>query len=123
MNVRQMLEEIPKRHPNYRLQISDDRTVDSDWFRLYIPNGWLISVGYGRTKYCDNRMGILDNSKDAMMVEIAIFDNNNNWYIPEGAENVVEHADGTRSGVLGWQTSDQLFRVIDYISEMKMKPP
>jgi hypothetical protein len=136
MNVREMLEEIPKRFPSVAVvgPAEPDRSPDWNWFRVELENGWIISCGYGRANYCDNRVEKRASSLDSETVEIAIFTADHEWYIAEGMsivelEQDFELEDGitvtqvSKSGVLGWQTADQLFRIIEYISTMSGPSP
>lgn len=114
MTVRDMIEEIPKVFPGCRIvePAVFDRSPDWNWFRVLFENGWMLSCGYGRSHYSDNRARRLKDPKDSETVEIAIFDDEGEWYLVEGMDI---HPRAT-TGVLGHQSSDQLFQIVDYIS-------
>lgn len=117
MNVRDMLNGVPINYPTITIREVPDgeEALDWNWFRLDLPNGWRISCAYGRMSYSDNHLTLLPEPKDSLTVEIAIFNPQGEWQITENMDNIYESEDGTRTGVLAWQTSDQLFRIVDYL--------
>lgn len=125
MNVREMLEEIPRRYPQHRLLTPNPRDLSPDvnWFKLHLENSWSISCTYGRLSYSDGRFRVDGDSQNSTSVEIAIFtpDPNGDWFIAEGMV-VSEYEGEPKSGVLTWQTSNQLFAVIDYVAQFDPKP-
>lgn len=123
MNVREMLEEIPRRYPQIEIEEEKDYDGSWTWFRLKFPSGWLISCGYGRNHCCDTRLFKQAEHKDSETVEIAIFRPNGDWYVAEGMGNIVEYSDGTKSGVFGWKTDEELFEIIDYLSQFPTENP
>lgn len=124
MNVQEMMETIPERYPEAKL-ITEWEGEKFDLFQVKLPNGWMISAGYSIGHYCDNSRRFVEAVRssgesrktfeliDLETVEIAIFTPSNEWYIAEGMD---VSSDG-RTAVLGWQNSEQLFRIIDYISK------
>lgn len=126
MNVREMIEEIPIRYPQHKLVLPPDeeRSPDVNWFKMVLTNGWSLSITYGRRSFSDNEFVYEKDSKDSKSVEIAIFtpDPEGDFFITEGMMNLTLRIDGTYSGVLGYQSSEQLFAVIDYVAQFDPKP-
>lgn len=110
MNVREMLEEIPRRYPRAKLREGFPEPPFR-YFQVTFENNWLIGVGYDDVHYSSSRLGIHSNPLESTQVEVVIFKPNGDWYIAEGM-NVVP---GRHIGVLPFQDSDQLFRILDYI--------
>jgi len=105
MNVKEMLEEIPKRWPSATL-ISEWGRPPYEYFLVDLENKWMVGVGYGHIHYSNSR-DLVQDLKSATTVEIGMFTPDGAWYRSEDMEDDVR----------GWQTSEQLFEIIDYISK------
>lgn len=112
MNLQEMLDEIPKRYPTARLFLAH-----GNWpmgmYAITLDNEWVISMSTGSSSASDRKMAKNHTTEETQLVELAIFTPTDDWYLAEGME---VSSDGI-SGVLGWQTSEQVFRIIDYISK------
>ena len=73
-------------------------------FRLTFANGYSVSVQWSNLHYCS--MG-MDN--EASSAEVAIFDPENNFVRQRGH----------RDDVCGWQTSEQVAKIINRVSKYK----
>lgn len=111
MNVQQMLPEIRKKYPSARI-VDNFESAPYDLTQVILENGWKISLGYGKKHSCDTSRGDLEDPAESATVEVAIYYPSGRWYIPEGAS--VGHRDTT--AVLSWQDSEQVFRILEYIS-------
>jgi hypothetical protein len=77
-------------------------------FQVRFPSGWRVSVGFSRTHYCEGQFSPDANRWDGRTMEIAIFDAKGDWFISEGSSD-------DSHGIMGWQDSGSLFRILDYI--------
>lgn len=111
MNVKQMLPKIRDMYPLAKI-VDEFETKPFEVIQVVLENGWTVGLGYGRSHYCDNRFQNVEDPAETTTVEIAIFYPSGKWYVPEGA--AVGAADET--GVLGWQDSEQVFKILEYIS-------
>lgn len=117
MNVRQMLEEIPKRYPDATLQ-TEGWSGPKYYFLVTFSSGWGVGAGYDYNHYADTKVYQLSNPPDSTTVEIAMFQPNGKWYVVEGMDTS-ESYDGSPHGYLAWQNSEKLFEILDYISKME----
>ncbi len=76
-----------------------------DWFQgfhMTFPNGWTVSVQFGKGNYCTSR-GNPDGSEDA---KIAAWDANGEWYTFPDSDGVAK----------GWVTAKGIAEFIAMIS-------
>lgn len=119
MNIREILEHVASQNPEIGIHRSTDKTVDSDWFRLYLQNGWMINVGYSRRDYSSNRVIRLENSMDADKFEISVFKPNGDYFIAEDMVTWIGvEGEPPTQGYYGWADSTKLFEIMDYIAKM-----
>lgn len=125
MNVWEIIWAIEINYPDIKVWEDDSENRSPDWnsFRLDLPNGWRISCGYGKSHFAGNGAIPLEYPKDSTLLEIALFNPQGEWHIAEGMTNITKYEDGTKAGVLTFQNSDQLFRIIDYLTALDPKPP
>lgn len=81
--------------------------------QITFKNGWTVSLSYGRSSYSEGRLLPLDKLLEGTTVEIAIFTPLSDWYLVEG----MYVYPGAKTGVLAWQDSEKVFRILDYISQ------
>ena len=93
-----------------RVKIRDDERMLNG--RIFTPNGWTISVGFGSYHYCSNRQMSPFMSpmpfKEAIKgddCEIAIFDPNDDWFVPHGGDQV-----------WGYVSTQTLLKVVDAVA-------
>ena len=89
-------------------------------FSMTFKNGWEISVQFGDSHYCSNRMKG-EGSRRSTTAEVAIFAPNKDgfprewWSYDEDIGDVVEQPD--ESFVNGWLTTDQVANIISIVSK------
>ena len=89
-------------------------------FSMTFKNGWEISVQFGDSHYCSNRMKG-EGSRRSTTAEVAIFAPNKDgfprewWSYDEDIGDVVEQPD--ESFVNGWLTTDQVANIIRIVSK------
>jgi hypothetical protein len=116
MNVREMLVEIPKRWPSALVR-SDWGEGPFDYTLVTLENNWRVGFGYGDSNYCSRRWCLSPeiDPMDVTEVEVAIWRPSGEWYLSENMDACTE----TKTGYLPWQTSEQVFAILDYISRME----
>jgi hypothetical protein len=80
------------------------RVIKDQWnqgFHMTFENGWTVSVQFGKSNYVSDR----SNTGTSPDVEIAAWDENDNWYEFEDGQNIK-----------GWVKSDE---VADFIAMVK----
>jgi len=125
MNIPEMIEAVRERVPGIRVteSIPSEKGPDSNWFRIYLANEWMLSCGYEKRHYCENRFIQLASPRDATTVEIAIFTAEGDWYIAEGMVTHTDEEGKITSGVFSYKTGEELVRIAEYVSSMPPKPP
>lgn len=112
MNVKEMLEEIPKRWPSAMLKTKWD-TGPGNYCLVTLDNGWGVGIGYDERNYSSTRIDHLKDPLACVLVEVAVYEPSGKWYITE-----VMSVDPTgKSGVLSWVNSETVFEVLEYISQ------
>ena len=97
-------------------------------FHITFNNGITLSTQFGYGNYCDNRMNsstdpFPDNGKTSPVIEcknaeIAIWDRDDNWITQDMFKDL--NIDGC-DDVLGWVTTDQWFKILEWCKNREEK--
>lgn len=80
---------------------------------LVLENKWEVSLSHNSLSCCGCRFE--EDPLASTTVEVAIFRPDRSWYNPESVEYVTKNG----TSVLCWQTSEEVFRIIEYVANME----
>lgn len=114
MNVREMRTALPVVFPDIRIVDPAEQSRGFRSFNIILPNHWIINVGFGSSLKSSNRDRNFTDMESVSRVELSVVRPNQNhfsaWNLPP------EEFPGEENGTLGFQTYEQLVRLIGRVA-------
>lgn len=83
------------------------RTTDANGFHITFANGITLSVQWNPGNYCSDRSGERGVHRESLTAEVAAWDAEDKWLKL-----------GDNDDVLGWQTADDVAKIIQMVSAL-----